>query len=105
MAFTGEADNSFLAEYISSMESSTEVEEFVAESFGDAPGAARFALAFAAAGKGGADNEGVGAGARSSGTDGGGRPGGGRNHRGVALDKSMLGFSVSAPHRDRHHGE
>jgi hypothetical protein len=100
----------------------TGVEEFVAESFGDAAGAARFASAFdairygACGGGGGGGGGGVesrgggeggrgqssggGGGGRSGGSGGGGaRRGGGRN-RGVALDASMLGFSAYAPPRD-----
>ena len=44
-AFTGEAENDVLAEYVVSMCSAAEVEEFVAESFGDAAAAAAFARA------------------------------------------------------------
>ena len=44
-AFTGEAENDVLAEYVVSMGSSAEVEEFVAESFGDSAAAAAFARA------------------------------------------------------------
>jgi len=43
-AFTGEADNSVLAEYVVSM-SRAEVEEFLGESFGDAEAAKAFARA------------------------------------------------------------
>lgn len=44
-AFTGEAENDVLAEYVVSMGTAAEVEEFVAESFGDSAAAAAFARA------------------------------------------------------------
>jgi translation initiation factor 1 (eIF-1/SUI1) len=44
-AFTGEAENDVLAEYLVSMGTAAEVEEFVAESFGDSADAAAFARA------------------------------------------------------------
>ena len=112
MVFTGEADNSFLAEYILAMDSSAAVEEFLAESFGNDAQARTFAAAFDAykcdsSGSGRECVSGVESGPSSIHAQGQSNGSGGcgrrvRRNRGVAMDSSMLGFTIDASPRDFH---